>query len=340
MKNVFESILNQIKKQQNTVLVTIVAGSGSTPRGAGARMWVSEDGSYGGTIGGGNVEYQAFLRAKEVLKEKVSTVKGFNLSQGDTANIGMICGGQVVVCFQYIPYHDQKVKLVCETILNKYKEEKAENIWLIMDITDETVWEFGLYGKSTGLVGIEIDTNESFETLCSTKACRKQLGDKIYYSEPVIQAGTVYIFGAGHVARELVPVLTHLEFRCVVLDDREELLNDKDFPSASRQVLCNFKQIDEVVKIGKEDYMVIMTRGHEHDYVLQSQALKIKPKYIGIIGSRNKIAIITKKLLGQGFEKEEINQCHMPIGLDIKAETPAEIAISIAAELIQIRKGN
>lgn len=331
METIFNQIAQQLQAKQDVVLVTIVAGSGSTPRGAGAHMWVASNGTQGGTIGGGNVEYQSYLRAKEVLAEKTSAMKGFNLSQGDQHNINMICGGQIVVCFQYIDHENQDFIALCHTILAQFEKKRRENTWLVMDITDEIVWSFGVYAPSLGLVGME---GAFPQAMFQTKAVRMTHNGRLYYSEPVIQGGTVYVFGAGHVAKELVPVLSHLGFPCVVLDDRMETVS-----GATDYLVCDFENIGQVVDIQAEDYVVIMTRGHAYDLVLQAQALRHNPRYIGIIGSRSKIAILTQKLIAQGFTQGEIRRCHMPIGLDIGAETPAEIAISIAAELIAIRKG-
>ena len=169
------------------------------------------------------------------------------------------------------------------------------------------------------------------------KAGQIQLEGRVFYTEPLVQAGTVYIFGGGHVARELVPLLAHLNFRCVVMDDRAEFANPQVFPQAVRTIAGNLERISDYVQITGRDYVCIMTRGHQYDYYVQKQVLPLKPRYIGIMGSRNKIRVTTDKLLADGFSLEEIRSCHMPIGTRILAETPAEIAVSIAGELIKVR---
>ena len=152
-----------------------------------------------------------------------------------------------------------------------------------------------------------------------------------------MQAGTVYIFGGGHVAQELVPVLAHVGFRCVVYDDRAEFANPQVFPQAAETIVGDLEHIGDRVAIGPQDYVCVMTRGHQFDYYVQKQAMELGPCYIGIMGSRSKIRVVTEKLLEDGFTREEIEGCHMPIGTAIGAETPAEIAVSIAGELIHIR---
>ena len=138
-------------------------------------------------------------------------------------------------------------------------------------------------------------------------------------------------------ARDLVPVLAHVGFRCVVMDDREAFANPRVFPQAERTVVGDMEHISDYVDIRPRDYVCVMTRGHQFDYYVQKQAMALHPYYIGIMGSRNKIRVVTDKLLADGFSLEEIQRCHMPIGIDIGAETPAEIAISITGELIAQR---
>lgn len=317
------------------VLVTIIAGHGSTPRGAGARMLVREDGSTLGTIGGGAVEYHSTRMAMDVLKEKRSHTKGFSLSQDQVAGLGMICGGNVTVYFQYVDGRDEKLKHLCDVIIDAGSRD--ENSWLITDITDETAWNMGLYSESGEMAGLDESLAGRRDVLCTNKPVVVTVEDHVYYSEPFVQAGTVYVFGGGHVSQELVPVLAHLGFSCVVCDDREEFANPRVFPLAAGTIAEGVEDILDHITITKRDYMVIMTRGHQYDYLIQRQALRTQARYIGVMGSRNKIKIVSGKLKDDGFTDQDLARVHTPIGLDIGAETPAEIAISIAGELIRER---
>jgi xanthine dehydrogenase accessory factor len=164
-------------------------------------------------------------------------------------------------------------------------------------------------------------------------------GDKTWFAEPLVRAGFVYIFGGGHVAQELVPLLNHLDFRCVVFDDREEFTRRELFPGAVDVVRGDFQNIAAGISIGPQDYAVVVTRGHVSDYDAEAFALRSPARYIGVIGSRTKLAFVSGRLRALGFTDEDLNaeRVHAPIGLDIKSETPAEIAVSIAGELILVR---
>ncbi|MCR5323728.1 MAG: XdhC/CoxI family protein [Lachnospiraceae bacterium] len=147
----------------------------------------------------------------------------------------------------------------------------------------------------------------------------------------------VYIFGGGHVAQALVPVLEKIEFAPIVYEERSEFAQKELFPDADRVICEGFSNIGESVSLVPEDYVAIMTRGHEDDYEVLKEVLSTNVEYIGLMGSRSKKKMLFEKLENDGFSDKDIERIHTPIGLDIGSETPEEIAISIAAELISIR---
>lgn len=275
MDRLFACARECFARQKDFVMVTILDSRGSAPRKAGARMLVCGDGTCAGTVGGGNVEYQASKIALDVLRTRECVTREFDLGPSEMSKLGMVCGGRVTLSFVYTKGTDAVVR---ERMEEEYRAYLA--------------------GKST-----------------------------------------VYVFGGGHVSQAAVPVLASVGFRCVVADDRPEFADEALFPDAVEVHCIDFKHIEEKIRITERDYVVVMTRGHEHDYEVQAHALGRKPCYLGVMGSRHKIAFVTKRLLEDGFSLEEIQGCHMPIGLDIKAETPEEIAVSIAAELIAWRAG-
>ncbi|MEG0513759.1 MAG: XdhC family protein, partial [Clostridia bacterium] len=129
-------------------------------------------------------------------------------------------------------------------------------------------------------------------------------------------------------------LLHRLDFSPIVFDDRLEFANTALFPLAERVVLGDFSGIATKVTLTPADYVVIMTRGHHYDHELLTQVLGTPAAYIGLIGSRSKIAHTKSLLFEEGFSEQDFQRVHTPIGLPIKAETPAEIAVSIAAEMI------
>ena len=151
-------------------------------------------------------------------------------------------------------------------------------------------------------------------------------------------ASTAYIFGGGHVAYALEPVLRHIDFRTVVIDDREEYANSERFPHAERTIAVDdFDHSFYDIDVDEDSYIIIVTRGHRGDLKVLRQALKRPSASIGMIGSRRKNRLLYDTLMEEGVTEDQIAQIHAPIGLDIGSETPEEIGISIAAEIIGVR---
>ncbi len=334
MIHFFKDLRERLGSGKRFVLVSVVDSAGSTPRGSGAKMAVFADGSYMGTIGGGNVEYLSIQEAVQAIKEKRSLTRGFNLSKNQKADIGMICGGNVEVSFQYIDETDTAYLEMLDQILKLYEEDV--DAWLITAMRNGAVCETGVYDEKNGLRFMTAVSEEQLRPYLRNKSVRTET-DPVCFVEPLVQSGCVYVFGGGHVAQELVPVLSHVGFRVVVFEDRENFVKPELFSGVHHTVLGSFQEISDKITLKEKDYVVIMTRGHQSDYEILRQVLPVQTAYVGLIGSRHKIAATTKRLLEDGISEQDIARMHTPIGLAIKAETPAEIAISIAAEMILCR---
>ncbi len=147
-----------------------------------------------------------------------------------------------------------------------------------------------------------------------------------------------YVFGGGHVAYALEPLLRHVDFTVTIVADRQEYSNPERYPNAERTIVCeNFDHCFDEIEIDDDSYIVIVTRGHRGDLAVLRQALTKPNAYIGMIGSRRKNSLLYDELKKEGFTQEQLDCVHAPIGLEIKSETPEEIGISIVAEMIQVR---
>ena len=227
---------------------------------------------------------------------------------------------------------DRETLAVCEKAEDLF--QKGEDLWLLSDIGDEG--RLGLCAKSCGSLFVDAPDWLTGELSRHPKRLVKEGRD--LYVEQINSSGRVYVFGCGHVAQELVPVLSHVGFRCVALDDRPEFARKELFPTAEEVLLIDFTRISDFITVGAEDYACVMTRGHAFDAVVQAQMLKTPACYIGVIGSRHKKAGVFQRLREEyGFTDEDFARVTTPIGLSIKAETPAEIAISIAGQMIELR---
>lgn len=325
MLKLTNEVIAAIEKGERVVLCTILASSGSSPRGAGTRMAVFEDGRTRGTVGGGKVELLAAQDAAEVLKTGNTHIRAFCLAPDQVASIGMICGGNVTVYYQLLTQAELPILYQMREALRT-----DANSWLFLKITDGVVEDFAI---------VDAAQAAGQPDLFTARAVLKK-GEPVVYAEPLMRAGRVYVFGGGHVGQALVPVLANVGFRVTLFDNRKELADKEHFPLAEQVILGDYNDIYAQVRLTENDYVVIMTPGHQSDYALLEQVLRSKTKYVGCIGSRHKIARTQLLLREAGISEEAIASVHAPIGLPIGAETPAEIAISIAAEMIQCRAGN
>lgn len=330
MKKLFKDLYEKLNSKSDVVLCSIIASSGSTPRGAGAKMLVFPDGSISGTIGGGKVEYKAIEMAKDILSTHEFKTQEFCLNKDDVLDLGMVCGGNVTVYFRFFSCENEKDIELVKSILSVI--DNNENVWLITSLCKESLGEISIYSESKGFIN-----SEPFE-ISEYLNGRAHLVKEKFFIEPIVRPGVAYIFGGGHVSQSLVPVISKLGFSPIVLEDRELFTNKDLFSGVVDTKLVDFKSVDIDVK--KEDYIIIMTRGHQADFEILEFALKTNATYIGLIGSKHKWQFTIERLEKDGFTEADWARVHNPIGIDIMAETPDEIAISIAAELIEHRAKN
>jgi xanthine dehydrogenase accessory factor len=198
-------------------------------------------------------------------------------------------------------------------------EEKLEKYLLEEDIKNQLL---SADKTESELKKIKLDKNNQIE----------------FFLEPVLDKPHLTVFGAGHIAQPLVKICSLLDFSITVVDDREEFLNFNNFPTADQLLTLPYKEFFANSNIKENDFLVIVTRGHQYDYQVLKNVIDSQAKYIGMIGSSRKIKTVYDKLREDGISEEKLKQVHAPIGLDIGSETPAEIAVAIAAEIIAVRR--
>lgn len=326
MKSIFEKIRSELLCGKDAVLVTIIDENGSSPRGSGARMLVGAEGQLLGTVGGGYCEKLAEELALECLRDRKSVNHLYMLHRNEQEDIGAVCGGDVTMHFQYIPAGDAAwLELVEKTLECLEAQTRA--------------WFFEhLDGSLASLVNdrIELIAGGSVEAdkwmLGSGNICTPS-----YFSSPLPVRERAILFGAGHCAKALAPILQTVGFKVTVFDERAAFANAERFPGAEEIVCGDYSRICEYLTLNENDYAVVMTSGHLHDYEVQEQILRKELAYVGVIGSKKKIAFVHGKLRAAGIDEERIESVHTPIGIKIKSVTPEEIAISIAAEMILCR---
>lgn len=341
---IFEHMVERLKAKESFVLATILCRCGSAPRDVGSRMLVRSDGSIIGSIGGGILEAKLQELAKELFRSGKTIVGKFSLNREGPIPIGMICGGDVEFLLHLEDASEPARLAVYEELLTTLTSKKRA--WLTIRLPAREVSEgapavyvFTDGGASFDDQGL-LRLRELLVDASSTQPTVVDHEGERFFIEPLSSEGTVYIFGAGHIGQKLAPLTKFVGFRTVVLDDREEFANRELLGPADRiVVLSSFDDAMRDLTIDEESYLVIVTRGHVHDKTVLGQALRTRARYIGMIGSRKKRDATYEVLAREGFTTRDLARVHSPIGLSIGAETPEEIAMSIAGELIAARAG-
>lgn len=332
----YKTVLDIISKGEGIVIASVLEQTGSTPRGTGAKMIIKKDGSSMGTVGGGMLEKNVQNRAIQILDKEKSALESFSLDPQESAELGMICGGSVTIFLQFL-HRDNTVAV---TAFQCLAQASSNN---------RPVWSLIVMEKG----------GQSYIQKCITKdnACEAAGPDimpyltgkraffavegRYFYIEPAIRICRAFIFGCGHVGLETALVLHRLDLQVIVIDDRDEFANPRRFPMAER-IFCQSmasSSLFEKLHIDNNSYIIIMTRGHIFDAEVLEKVLLTDAAYIGMIGSRAKRDQIYKRLLDKGYSEASLKRVYCPVGIPIGSETPAEIAISIAGEIIRVRAG-
>lgn len=195
--------------------------------------------------------------------------------------------------------------------------------------------------KQASLMSIKNGTPQTLPFELTEKHGGLVCGGKVLvYIEPIIPRPRLVILGAGHVGKALSTVARFSGFQVTVVDDRQEYANRQNIPHAHDVVVHDFETFFSKFHADKNTYIVIATRGHNHDLEAVRAALDTGACYIGLLGSRRKKALLRKSLWDHGFKDESVNRVITPVGLPIGSVTPEEIAISIMAQIIEQRRKN
>ncbi len=309
----WQNILDKLQDNQKIYVLTVIENFGSSPGRKGFKMLVAEDGFIFGSVGGGVMEFSLVEEAQQLLQEenqptyiKKQVHKG-NIKDGS----GMICSGEQTVAFHCL---DSNHISVIENIISCLQNGEKGSLCL-------TPTSFYFSHK--------IIKNQ-FDYQISSK-------EDWFFKEHIGFKEILYIVGGGHVGVSVSELFIKLGFYVVVFDNRENLNTLEDNYFAHQKQVIDYNNISNYISKGNSSYVAIMTNKYTDDKLVLSKLLKNNYKFIGVLGSKAKLQTMWEVLLKEGFTQEELNKINAPIGLSIKSETPEEIAVSIAAQLIQIK---
>ncbi len=310
MENIYDNIIDNLSKSVEVVLVVVVKSSGSSPGKAGFKMAVSENGDVFGSLGGGVMEFNVIKECRQILEKNKDTIfikKQEHKSTGGDTSSGLICSG-----IQWNAYYPLSKKDLDIFLNIKRIEQEEKRDYLVF-------------------------TNEGI--FISHKDVEFKLKEKewIYKEQPGLK-NTIYIFGGGHVSLSLSRIMKLLGFKVKVFDNRKDVETMKINDSVDEKFVIDYNNAGNYVPEGENVYVAVMTFAHKYDYIVIRQLTKKKVKYLGMMGSENKVSSVFEMLKGNdGADENLLKKIDAPIGIDINSETPSEIAISIAAKIVSIK---
>lgn len=315
MREIAECMAAALADGRDIVLITIAGGKGSAPRHAGSQMLVDARGLACGTIGGGALEGHAIAQARALLGSGQGRFEHLDL----VVDLGMGCGGQADLLYTAVRGGDARWVQVVAYALRCMDERTPAKL------------AFRCCRDGRPFAADVALLNADGEVIAGDCAAPD------WFIMPLAVPVRAVVFGGGHVGRATVDALSRVGFACTLFDSRPEFARSEDFPDAC-EVLCgSFDDIAASLALDARDFVLIMTPGHNSDFAVLEQVLRQPHAYVGLIGSRRKIAAARQRMQEAGVPQAAIDAVHMPIGLAIGAETPEEIAVSIAAECIQAR---
>jgi len=298
--------------------MTVIGREGSSPGKQGFKMAVASDGSFTGSIGGGVMEHRLVEQSKRLLKQKLLPQPFLIFQDHDpkaTDNrSGMICSGGQTIAFTPI---ENKDLATIQAVINADKKEQPG----VMLLSEK---------------GFFFRPDKKMQVASTSKIITESQWE---YAEQTGMPNTLYIFGGGHVGLALSKVFRNLNFKIHLFDNRSELNTFEENQFADEKQIVQYSNVTSFVPEGFNVYVVIVTFAHKSDEQVLEQMLGKDIKYLGLMGSAKKIETISENLKQKGFTEEQLKNVHAPIGFPINSETPAEIAVSIAAQVVAVKNG-
>lgn len=314
--NFWEFIHENLQADEPLMLLLVVESGGSSPGRPGFKMAVMADGFIHGTIGGGIMERELAEKAAKLISRGSARPQLLKLLHheggGSGKRSGMICSGWQRLAMLPLSAADSDA---VDSLIFALKRNRPGRL----KISPRGI-EFQPRNKPAGDITFTSKANEDWT-----------------YQEEAGQRPTITIIGGGHVGLALSRVMADLNFHVVVLDDRPDVATMAANTYAQEKQVVSYKRIGKLVSEGRQSYVVIMTFGHQADELVLKQLAGKKLRYLGLMGSPAKIAQIFANLKKKGVAVADLKKIHAPVGLPIHSHTPEEIAVSIAAEIIQVK---
>ncbi|MBI21389.1 MAG: hypothetical protein CL780_03985 [Chloroflexi bacterium] len=349
MESVYKAAKKELNSEKQMVITTVVKTSGSTPQKSGARLLVKSDGSAIGTLGGGCVEGDIWFASSEILKQGLpAEMRSYELNEDLAAKDGLVCGGTMYFLIDPIREKTSNAETIIGEIIQAYDGGKPVALAQLIKSNKkyDKIGESLLIRENGSIIG-SLGSNSLNSDAISKSRNLLALGKneyvkkdgREYYIEAYTTQPNLVLAGGGHISNAIAPIAKTLGFKVFVIDDRQEFSNSERFPDADKTLVADYPEGIKKLVPNANTFVVVATRGHRHDDDAIAAALETDASYIGLVGSKRKAILIFEQLISKGFTEKQIKEIRSPIGINIGARTPEEIAISIVSEILSFRLG-
>ncbi|MCX8036415.1 MAG: XdhC/CoxI family protein [Candidatus Sumerlaeia bacterium] len=335
----YQKVVELTVSQRPFAAALVLQAEGSTPVGAGARAVIEGDGRIWGTIGGGAVEAEAQRRAVEAIQSHQPVVFDFMLEGATVSDASPICGGRMRVLIDPAASEDRDEYAKAAEALAHGGRGVLITAVNFSPLMIKTNWM-----ADTSFHPADSDPKyEVIQTVLAREEPRLLALDAaqsgLLFIEPVIPQPRLLIVGGGHIGQALALQASLVGFDITVLDDRPVFTDPAWFPEGAHMLCGDIAKEAAAFPVAADTYIVIVTRGHQYDAEALAACIRRPAAYIGMIGSRRKVAAMRREFIESGrATAEEFDRVFAPVGLDIGAVTVPEIAASIVAQLIAVRR--
>ena len=350
MQDVFHEAVNLLQNEEQLVMATVIRTKGSTPQKPGAKLLVRSDGSGVGTLGGGCVEGDIWYAASQLMRRGGDAqYREYELNEDLAAQDGLVCGGTMFFLIDPVYQPDQYLDYAKEidaayeggpsvALASLIKSAPGKNLPVGAKLF---IREDGSTEGSLGDSELDRDAVKRAHGLMAMGRNEYAIAEdgSEYFIEAYTTPPQLVICGGGHVSFALAAHAKPLGFRLFITDDREEFANYERFPNADIIVAKKPEDALDELPINANTFIVVATRGHRLDNVALAAAAATRARYVGLMGSKRKTILIYEDLVRMGLDEQRLRDIRSPIGLDIRARTPEEIAVSIMGEILMFRLG-
>ncbi|HEX6046571.1 MAG TPA: XdhC/CoxI family protein [Pyrinomonadaceae bacterium] len=338
MEELFTDLEKLARVEKRVAMATLVGTRGTTPKREGAKMWVGEEGRILGSVTiGGCVDARVITEAEKALASSQPRLLQVDLGDEDAWEMGLSCAGSLDVLIE--PFDLADPKLVDTYRAVRAAVDDGKTVAIVTPLKDSASRILVMEdGATSGVLDDDV-RRVALELIRKRKSATVSIGNESVFFEVHGPSPTLIVFGAGHLSMPLVSLARGLGLKTIVVDGRPRFATRERFPEADKLLVGIPSEIAQTLSYNSSTFVVLTAHDYKYDLPVLKVVLRAGAAYVGLLGSKRRGKSIKDFLKEDGMDQSLLDRLHVPTGLDIGAESAAEIALSILAEAVAIKAG-